>query len=58
MSIITRNHTANDLPQLTAFINRYLAAIPDAKLIAPEVYTYHPAVEGGQNVFSACSRRR
>lgn len=57
MSIITRNHTANDLPQLTAFINRYLAAIPDAKLIAPEVYTYHPAVEGGQNVFSAWDER-
>lgn len=53
MPITIRNHTANDLPQLAAFINRYLAAIPDAKLIAPEVYTYHPAAEEGQNVFSA-----
>jgi GNAT superfamily N-acetyltransferase len=53
MSITTRNHTANDLPQLTAFIARYLAAIPDAKLIYPAVYTYHPALEKGQNVFTA-----
>lgn len=53
MSIIIRNHTANDLPQLATFINRYLATIPDAKLISPEVYTYHPAAEAGQNVFSA-----
>lgn len=53
MSITIRNHSANDLPQLAAFINRYLAVIPDAKLVVPEVYTYHPAVENGQNVFSA-----
>jgi GNAT superfamily N-acetyltransferase len=53
MSITIRNHTANDLPQLSAFINRYLAVIPDAKLVVPEVYTYHPAAEKGQNVFSA-----
>lgn len=53
MNIIIKNHTANDLPQLAAFIARYLAAIPDAKLVAPEVYTYHPAAEEGRNVFSA-----
>jgi GNAT superfamily N-acetyltransferase len=53
MPITIRNHTANDLPQLSAFIDRYLAVIPDAKLVAPEVYTYHPATEEGQNVFSA-----
>ena len=53
MSITIRNHTANDLPQLAAFINRYLARIPDAKLVSPEVYTYHPAAEEGLNVFSA-----
>jgi len=57
MPITIRNHTANDLPQLAAFIKRYLAAIPDAKLIAPEVYTYHPALEEGQNVFSAWDER-
>ena len=53
MTITIRNHTANDLPQLAAFITRYLAVIPDAKLISPEYYTYHPTLEGGQNVFSA-----
>lgn len=53
MPITIRNHTAEDLPQLFAFISRYLAAIPDAKLVVPEVYTYHPAAENGQNVFSA-----
>jgi len=53
LSIIIRNHTTNDLPHLAAFITRYLAAIPDAKLIYPAVYTYHPALEGGKNVFTA-----
>jgi GNAT superfamily N-acetyltransferase len=53
MPITIRNHTADDLSRLAAFISRYLNVIPDAKLIAPEVYTYHPALEEGQNVFSA-----
>ena len=53
MAIAVRNHTANDLSRLAAFITRYLAVIPDAKLISPEFYTYHPALEEGQNVFSA-----
>lgn len=53
MPITIRNHTAEDLSHLGAFIRRYLAVIPDAKLIAPEVYTYHPAAEEGANVFSA-----
>ncbi len=53
MPITIRNHTTNDLPDLAAFITRYLAAIPDAKLIAPEVYTHHPSAEEGQNVFTA-----
>ena len=53
MPITMRNHTADDLPYLAAFITRYLTVIPDAKLISPEFYTYHPALEAGQNVFSA-----
>lgn len=53
MAITIRNHTASDLPQLAAFISRYLAVMPDAKLISPEYYTYYPAMEEGQNVFSA-----
>ncbi len=53
MPITIRHHTASDLPHLAAFITRYRTVIPDAKLISPEFYTYSPALEGGQNVFSA-----
>lgn len=53
MTITIRNHTVNDLPQLTELITRYLDATPDAKRLYPAVYTYHPALEKGKNVFTA-----
>jgi len=49
----TRNYTVNDLPLLAEFFSRYQAAIPDAKLAPPELYTYHPGADNGANVFCA-----
>lgn len=47
------NYAADAMPALRAFLDRYRAVFPDAKLAPPELYTYHPAAEDGQNVFCA-----
>jgi GNAT superfamily N-acetyltransferase len=46
-----QNYTPIHLDKLAAFLERYRQACPDAKLTSAEVYTYHPALENGQNVF-------
>ncbi len=48
-----QNHNPDQLDKLAAFIERYLKACPDAKLLSAGFYTYHPAAENGQNVFCA-----
>ncbi len=47
-----QNHRSTDLLKLAAFCQQYLQHYPDAKLNAAEFYTYHPALEAGENVFS------
>lgn len=41
----------DDIGQLIEFIRQYLQKIPDAKLMSPEFYTYHPALIAGKNAF-------
>ncbi len=53
MTLSVQPHSIRDLDRLAAFLKRYLAVIPDAKLAAPELYTYHPAAEDGRNVLCA-----
>jgi GNAT superfamily N-acetyltransferase len=48
-----QNHAPDQLDNLAAFIERYLNAYPDAKLSPAGLYTFHPGVENGQNVFLA-----
>jgi GNAT superfamily N-acetyltransferase len=51
--VIVRNYQASDIEKLARFFERYQEAFPDAKLVSPEYYTYHPTLAGGQNVFCA-----
>jgi GNAT superfamily N-acetyltransferase len=54
MSDLTvRNYQASEIEKLARFFERYREAFPDAKLAPPELYTYHPALKGGDNVFCA-----
>jgi GNAT superfamily N-acetyltransferase len=46
-----QNHNPGLLEKLGVFIERYLKAYPDAKLLSAGFYTYHPGVENGLNVF-------
>jgi len=48
-----QNHNPSQIDNLAAFLSRYLKTYPDAKLQSAELYTYHPAVENGLNVFLA-----
>ena len=50
MSIEIRLYRQDEMARLAQFIERYRGAIPDAKLMAAEFYTYHPASEGGRMV--------
>jgi ribosomal protein S18 acetylase RimI-like enzyme len=50
-SLTIQNHTPAHLDNLSAFIERYRSVYPDAKLISAGFYTYHPALENGNNVF-------
>jgi SAM-dependent methyltransferase len=43
--------STGQIDALGAFIERYLKACPDAKLLSAGFYTYHPVAENGQNVF-------
>jgi ribosomal protein S18 acetylase RimI-like enzyme len=52
-SYVIKNHTPEQIDALAAFIERYLKTYPDAKLLSAGLYTYHPAVDNGQNVFLA-----
>ena len=51
MPYITKNYTVTELNKLKGFFERYHAIFPDAKLVSPKYYTYHPAMESGQNAF-------
>jgi GNAT superfamily N-acetyltransferase len=46
-----QNHNPGLLEKLAAFIERYLKAYPDAKLLSAGFYTYHPGFRNGLNVF-------
>jgi ribosomal protein S18 acetylase RimI-like enzyme len=46
-----QNYRSCDLARLADFVTSYLEKHPDAKLNKPEFYTYHPALEEGENVF-------
>jgi GNAT superfamily N-acetyltransferase len=46
-----QTHSPDQVDRLAAFIERYLQACPDAKLLSAGFYTYHPALENGRNVF-------
>jgi len=46
-------HSSDNLDRLAQFILRYSKAYPDAKLMASEFYTYHPALNQGRNVLCA-----
>ena len=48
-----QNHNPGQLDKLSVFIESYLKTYPDAKLQSVGLYTYHPGVENGQNVFLA-----
>jgi len=48
-----QTHSCSNLDRLAQFILRYRKAYPDAKLMTAEFYTYHPALENGQNVLCA-----
>lgn len=50
-TLTLQNYRTNDLAKLTAFLQHYCAKYPDAKLARPEFYTFHPALEAGENVF-------
>jgi ribosomal protein S18 acetylase RimI-like enzyme len=45
-----QQYTKDDLPKLVSFCKNYLETYPDAKLYAPEFYTYHPALQDSKNV--------
>src|SRR5512145_562900 len=60
-SLMVRNHHPNQLGNLSAFLDRYRAVYPDAKLISAEFYTYHPSAQNGANtlcVFDAQGQMR
>lgn len=40
-----------EINKLAAFFESYLNRYPDAKLMPPEFYTYHPALKDSENVF-------
>jgi ribosomal protein S18 acetylase RimI-like enzyme len=44
-AITVQNHTSKNIEQLRRLFTRYVEAYPDAKLLTPEFYTYHPASE-------------
>jgi ribosomal protein S18 acetylase RimI-like enzyme len=48
-----RNYQASEMEKLARFSERYREVFPDAKLAPPELYTYHPALKDGDNVFCA-----
>jgi GNAT superfamily N-acetyltransferase len=48
-----QDHNPSQIDKLAFFIEGYLKAYPDAKLLSARFYTYHPGVENGQNVFLA-----
>jgi ribosomal protein S18 acetylase RimI-like enzyme len=50
-NLTLQNYRSRDLAKLAEFFKTYLKKYPDAKLSRPEFYTYHPALEEGENVF-------
>lgn len=46
-----QHYRSQDIAQLADFFKHYLTAYPDAKVNHPEFYTYHPALQDGDNVF-------
>lgn len=50
-TLTLQKYHATYLAELANFCAAYLAEYPDAKLMSPEFYTYHPALAGGENTF-------
>lgn len=50
-TLVLQNYCSRDIATLAEFFTHYLKKYPDAKLSGPEFYTYHPALEDGENVF-------
>jgi GNAT superfamily N-acetyltransferase len=44
-------YNQKEINRLAAFCKTYLKKYPDAKLMTPEFYTYHPALKEEENVF-------
>lgn len=44
-------YSPKEINRLAAFCETYLKKYPDARLMSPEFYTYHPALKEGENVF-------
>jgi ribosomal protein S18 acetylase RimI-like enzyme len=50
-NLTLQNYSSGYIAQLGEFLKNYRNKYPDAKLNGPEFYTYHPALEAGENVF-------
>lgn len=46
-----QKYTSGDIAKLEDFLGRYLERYPDAKLASAELYSFHPALENGENAF-------
>lgn len=48
----------NEINGLAAFCKAYREKYPDAKLMTPEFYTYHPALKDSENVFCVLTEQQ
>lgn len=53
-----QTYNQNEINGLAAFCNAYLEKYPDAKLMTPEFYTYHPALKDSENVFCVLTEQQ
>jgi GNAT superfamily N-acetyltransferase len=51
-------YNQNEINGLAAFCQTYLKKYPDAKLMSPEFYTYHPALKDSKNVFCVLTEQQ
>ena len=48
-----RTYSGDYASKLNALLQHYADATPEAKILPADFYTYHPAFEGGKNIFCA-----
>ena len=53
-----QSYSEDKLNELAAFCNAYLKKYPDAKLMSPAFYTYHPALKDSGNVFCVFTEQK